>query len=95
MLKIHFFLTVTGCIDSEPRLFTSECPSKGGVPITLHGHSFSAPGQVPTDVEITIGQNTCTNLNVVNGWTITCNLPQGSGENNKISGTFIMSTSRL
>lgn len=86
---------MTGCVDSVPSLYTTDCPTRTGTVITIHGYSFTAPGFEPMSIKITVDNKTCTDVRIVNGWTMTCELPSGTGLNHVISATFVLASSQV
>jgi hypothetical protein len=65
---------VTGCADSNVTNVTSNCPTAGGVTLTIFGTDF------PTQsVSIKIGSNDCTGFVYLSSTRISCTLPAGAG----------------
>ena len=79
---------MTGCVDSVPRLTTSECNTAGGTQLTIHGLDFMSIDQQPTKVSIVIHNQECVNAQVVSPWKMTCELQPGSGDGLPIQVTL-------
>lgn len=77
--------TVTGCLDSKPRLSTEECVAAGGSTLTIHGVDFMAYPQQEVTSVIHVGAHACGDPRVIDGWTMTCKLPAGTGDGHAIS----------
>eukprot|EP01012_Entosiphon_sulcatum_P051097 TRINITY_DN7013_c0_g1_i3.p1 TRINITY_DN7013_c0_g1~~TRINITY_DN7013_c0_g1_i3.p1 ORF type:complete len:4070 (-),score=286.73 TRINITY_DN7013_c0_g1_i3:31-12240(-) len=66
---------VTGCVASGTS--TTQCPSSGGIPITIDGSYFGNSGAT-----VTVGAAQCTGVSYVISTTrLTCTLPAGLGTN--------------
>ena len=64
---------VTGCANTSGNA-TTQCPTFGGVTITLSGSNF------PTvSMSVKVGGNDCTGVNYISSTLISCTLPAGAG----------------
>ena len=75
----HVFV-VTGCLNSVPNESTTECHPAGGSTITIHGLDFQSENLLITEVKVQVGDMECSNAVVVNDWSISCQLTEGTGE---------------
>lgn len=64
-------ISVTGCEDSDPNLYTQKCSAVGGSQLTIHGTNFYSIQSIIG--EILIGQvGNCHPWKVIDDWTIDC-----------------------
>ena len=79
---------MTGCVDSEPNLSTSECQTSGKTRLTIHGLDFQTDLLTPTEVKVKVGGQPCDEPRIVNAWKITCRLGPGSDQDLAVSIMF-------
>ena len=79
---------MTGCINSIPKLTTSECQPGGGIQVLLHGLDFRGPDMQFEGVDISFGQMKCMETSIVNPWVVACVLPTGTGEGHGVNAQF-------
>lgn len=64
--------SVGGCLDAGSS--TTQCPTRGGLTLTLQGSDFGP------DAEVRVGSAACTGVEHAGAGTLTCTLPPGVGD---------------
>ncbi len=84
-----FHLSVSGCVNSVPKLRTFECQPGGGDKLTIHGLDFKSMDMEYFGMMVSFGKLMCVDTKIVNPWVISCTLPAGSGEGHAFNAKFL------